>query len=86
VRIYILQFLSYTLEQKITDHYVILEELGRGAYAIVNKGVHKQHGHMFAVKMIDVGKSDSIDAMLCEIGIMQVGLLISFLFDFFSHE
>lgn len=39
--------------EKVEDFYKFEEELGRGAYAIVKKALHRETGARYAIKIID---------------------------------
>ena len=45
--------LVYHKNESIFDFYKLEDELGRGSFAIVHKGVNKETGERVAVKIFD---------------------------------
>ena len=44
--------MSYHKGEQIRDFYKVEEELGRGSFAIVHRGVNRQTGEEVAIKII----------------------------------
>jgi serine/threonine-protein kinase 24/25/MST4 len=44
--------MAYHKGEQIRDHYKIEEELGRGSFAIVHRGVSRTTGEEVAIKVI----------------------------------
>ena len=45
--------LVYHKNESINDYYKLEDELGRGSFAIVHRGVHKETGERVAIKIFD---------------------------------
>jgi serine/threonine protein kinase len=45
--------MSYHTDEKVIDHYKFEDELGKGAFAVVKRAVHRQNGKKYAIKCID---------------------------------
>ncbi|KAJ8116972.1 hypothetical protein ONZ43_g4316 [Nemania bipapillata] len=45
-------------DEAIASHYQVLEELGRGSFGVVYKGIEKATGEVVAIKHIDLESSD----------------------------
>ena len=43
----------YHKNESIHDFYKLEDELGRGSFAIVHQGVHKETGERVAIKIFD---------------------------------
>lgn len=66
--------LSFDLQddkRQITDHYKILDELGRGTYAVVKKGICKKTGKEYAIKIIKKKLFSRPEFLQREIAIMK---------------
>ena len=44
---------TYHKGEKITDYYKLEDELGRGSFAIVKKGINKETGEHVAIKIFE---------------------------------
>ncbi|PHH64957.1 hypothetical protein CDD81_3594 [Ophiocordyceps australis] len=54
------------------EHYQVLEELGRGSFGVVYKGIDKATGEIVAIKNIDLESSnDEIDEIQAEIAVLS---------------
>ncbi|KAI1762833.1 Pkinase-domain-containing protein [Hypoxylon sp. FL1150] len=58
--------------EAIADHYQVLEELGRGSFGIVYKGIEKATGEVVAIKHIDLESTeDDIQDIQAEISVLS---------------
>ncbi|KAI1100733.1 Pkinase-domain-containing protein [Jackrogersella minutella] len=58
--------------EAIADHYQVLEELGRGSFGIVYKGIEKTTGEVVAIKHIDLESTDDdIQDIQAEISVLS---------------
>ncbi|KAM4056203.1 kinase [Hirsutella rhossiliensis] len=56
----------------VAEHYQVLEELGRGSFGIVYKGIEKATGETVAIKHIDLESSeDDIEEIQAEIAVLS---------------
>ena len=55
--------LVYHRNESINSFYKLEEELGRGSFAIVVQGVHKETGERVAIKIFDKSSLDEDDEM-----------------------
>ena len=53
--------LVYHKNESISDFYKLENELGRGSFAIVHAGVHKETGERVAIKIFDKSALDEDD-------------------------
>ncbi|KAI1138813.1 Pkinase-domain-containing protein [Hypoxylon sp. FL0543] len=59
-------------EESIADHYQVLEELGRGSFGVVYKGIEKTTGEVVAIKHIDLESTeDDIQDIQAEISVLS---------------
>ena len=65
--------LVYHRNESVSDYYKLEEELGRGSFAIVHSGVHKETGERVAVKVFDKQSLDDDDevALQSEVDILS---------------
>ena len=65
--------LVYHKNESISDYYKLEKELGRGSFAIVYKGVHKETGECVAIKIFDKTNLDEDDeiALQSEVDILS---------------
>ena len=65
--------LVYHRNESIYDYYKLEEELGRGSFAIVVQGVHKETGERVAIKVFDKSALDEDDeiALQSEVDILS---------------
>ena len=65
--------LVYHKNESISDFYKVEGELGRGSFAIVHKGVHKETGERVAIKIFDKTSLDEDDeiALQSEVDILS---------------
>ncbi|KAI1776313.1 Pkinase-domain-containing protein [Hypoxylon cercidicola] len=58
--------------EAIANHYQVLEELGRGSFGIVYKGIEKETGEVVAIKHIDLESTeDDIQDIQAEISVLS---------------
>ncbi|KAI0840057.1 Pkinase-domain-containing protein [Hypoxylon sp. FL0890] len=58
--------------ESIADHYQVLEELGRGSFGVVYKGIEKATGEVVAIKHIDLESTeDDIQDIQAEISVLS---------------
>uniref|UniRef100_A0A8H7TS95 non-specific serine/threonine protein kinase n=1 Tax=Bionectria ochroleuca TaxID=29856 RepID=A0A8H7TS95_BIOOC len=56
----------------LADHYQVLEELGRGSFGVVYKGIEKATGETVAIKHIDLeSNDDDIQDIQAEIAVLS---------------
>lgn len=55
--------LVYHKNESIANFYKLEDELGRGSFAIVHKGIHKETGEHVAIKIFDKTNLDEDDEM-----------------------
>ncbi|KJZ74177.1 hypothetical protein HIM_06408 [Hirsutella minnesotensis 3608] len=56
----------------VAEHYQVLEELGRGSFGVVFKGIEKATGETVAIKHIDLESSeDDIEEIQAEIAVLS---------------
>ncbi|KND93757.1 Serine/threonine-protein kinase svkA [Tolypocladium ophioglossoides CBS 100239] len=56
----------------VAEHYQVLEELGRGSFGVVYKGIEKATGETVAIKHIDLESSeDDIEEIQAEIAVLS---------------
>ncbi|KAI8625161.1 Pkinase-domain-containing protein [Xylariaceae sp. FL1651] len=59
-------------DEAIASHYQVLEELGRGSFGIVYKGIEKATGEVVAIKHIDLESTDDdIQDIQAEISVLS---------------
>ncbi|KAG6041907.1 hypothetical protein E4U41_000395 [Claviceps citrina] len=59
-------------EEGIAEHYQVLEELGRGSFGVVYKGIEKATGETVAIKHIDLeSNDDDIQDIQAEIAVLS---------------
>ncbi|KAH9901858.1 Pkinase-domain-containing protein [Xylariomycetidae sp. FL2044] len=59
-------------DEAIADHYQVLEELGRGSFGVVYKGIEKATGEVVAIKHIDLESTeDDIQDIQAEIAVLS---------------
>ncbi|KAJ1329344.1 serine/threonine-protein kinase 24/25/MST4 [Microdochium nivale] len=59
-------------DEAIASHYQVLEELGRGSFGVVYKGIEKATGDIVAIKHIDLESSDDdIQDIQAEISVLS---------------
>ncbi|KAM0246616.1 hypothetical protein ACHAQJ_010140 [Trichoderma viride] len=59
-------------DEGLADHYQVLEELGRGSFGVVYKGIDKVTGETVAIKHIDLESSDDdIQDIQAEIAVLS---------------
>ncbi|KAI1169176.1 kinase-like domain-containing protein [Nemania serpens] len=59
-------------DEAIADHYQVLEELGRGSFGVVYKGIEKATGEVVAIKHIDLESTDDdIQDIQAEISVLS---------------
>ncbi|TGJ81286.1 hypothetical protein E0Z10_g7477 [Xylaria hypoxylon] len=59
-------------DEAIADHYQVLEELGRGSFGVVYKGIEKATGEIVAIKHIDLESTDDdIQDIQAEISVLS---------------
>ncbi|KAL7797651.1 kinase-like domain-containing protein [Trichoderma ceciliae] len=59
-------------DEGLADHYQVLEELGRGSFGVVYKGIDKVTGEIVAIKHIDLESSDDdIQDIQAEIAVLS---------------
>ncbi len=50
-------------DEKVTDHYKFMDELGRGSFAVVRQAVNKKTGELTAIKVIAKNEMEDDDRM-----------------------
>ena len=65
--------LVYHKNESISDFYKLENELGRGSFAVVHAGVHKETGERVAIKIFDKSALDEDDeiALQSEVDILS---------------
>lgn len=65
--------LVYHQNESISDFYKLEDELGRGSFAIVHQGIHKETGERVAIKIFDKTSLDEDDeiALQSEVDILS---------------
>ncbi|KAF0635569.1 hypothetical protein FPSE5266_20369, partial [Fusarium pseudograminearum] len=59
-------------DEGVAEHYQVLEELGRGSFGIVYKGIEKTTGETVAIKHIDLeSNDDDIQDIQAEIAVLS---------------
>ncbi|CAJ0554093.1 Ff.00g126050.m01.CDS01 [Fusarium sp. VM40] len=59
-------------DEGVAEHYQVLEELGRGSFGIVYKGIEKSTGETVAIKHIDLeSNDDDIQDIQAEIAVLS---------------
>ncbi|KAJ4145415.1 hypothetical protein LMH87_004267 [Akanthomyces muscarius] len=59
-------------DEGLADHYQVLEELGRGSFGVVYKGIEKATGETVAIKHIDLeSNDDDIQDIQAEIAVLS---------------
>ncbi|KAJ8128122.1 hypothetical protein O1611_g5514 [Lasiodiplodia mahajangana] len=59
-------------DEAIASHYQVLEELGRGSFGVVYKGIEKATGEVVAIKHIDLESTDDdIQDIQAEISVLS---------------
>ncbi|ORY71135.1 kinase-like domain-containing protein [Pseudomassariella vexata] len=59
-------------DEAIANHYQVLEELGRGSFGVVYKGIEKATGEVVAIKHIDLESTeDDIQDIQAEISVLS---------------
>ncbi|KZZ89993.1 Serine/threonine-protein kinase domain protein [Moelleriella libera RCEF 2490] len=59
-------------DEGVAEHYQVLEELGRGSFGVVYKGIEKATGEMVAIKHIDLeSNDDDIQDIQAEITVLS---------------
>ena len=68
-----ISMLVYHKNESISDFYKLEGELGRGSFAVVYKGVHKETGERVAIKVFDKSSLDEDDeiALQSEVDILS---------------
>ncbi|KAI1813972.1 Pkinase-domain-containing protein [Poronia punctata] len=63
---------SRMADEAIASHYQVLEELGRGSFGVVYKGIEKETGNTVAIKHIDLESTDDdIQDIQAEISVLS---------------
>ncbi|KAK7416565.1 hypothetical protein QQZ08_011963 [Neonectria magnoliae] len=58
-------------DEGVAEHYQVLEELGRGSFGVVYKGIEKSTGELVAIKHIDLeSNDDDIQDIQAEIAVL----------------
>ncbi|KAH8177423.1 protein kinase domain-containing protein [Sarocladium implicatum] len=59
-------------DEGVAEHYQVLEELGRGSFGVVYKGIEKATGEVVAIKHIDLeSNDDDIQDIQAEIAVLS---------------